>query len=105
MKTRTYLILALLIGTFMMNVSLVSLGYARTGSAQAEAEFVEVPVVNINASSAEELQMISGIGPKLAAMIIQYREENGTFEIIEDIMKVRGVGNAKFAKIKDHLRV
>ena len=105
MKTNTYVILAILIGTFMMNVNLVPMVAARTGSAQEGEAYVEVPVVNINTSSTDELQMISGIGPKLAAMIIQYREDNGTFETIEDIMKVRGVGNAKFAKIKDNLRV
>jgi len=83
-----------------------SLAVAKNSTkALADKETVEVPVVNINDASSEELQFISGIGPKLAARIVQYREENGKFKSIDDIVNVRGVGTAKFAKIKEHLKV
>ena len=62
-------------------------------------------VVNINASSAEELQKIKGIGPKLANRIIEYRALNGDFETVEQLMGVRGIGEAKYAKIKDSITV
>jgi competence protein ComEA len=76
--------------------------YAKTAATNLVAE---VEAININTSSVEELQKISGIGPKLAARIIEYRDQNGVFSAPEDIMNVRGVGEAKYAKIKDILTV
>lgn len=76
--------------------------YARTTDA---ASAIESALININTADAEELQTISGIGPKLAARIIEFREENGAFTMPEDIMNVRGLGQAKYAKIKDSLTV
>jgi comEA protein len=62
-------------------------------------------LVNINTASSEELQTLPGIGPKTAEKIIQYRQANGPFEKIEDIMNVKGIAQGKFAKIKDKITV
>ena len=62
-------------------------------------------VVNINDASVEKLQQIKGLGPKLAIRIVQFREENGHFNSVEDIMKIRGIGEAKFERIKEYLEV
>ena len=53
----------------------------------------------------EELISLSGIGEGRAADIIQFREENGVFEQIEDIMKVSGIGEKTFEEIKERITV
>lgn len=61
--------------------------------------------ININTASADELKSLSGIGDTRAEAIIQYREKEGAFKTIEDLMNVSGIGKASFDKLKDHIRV
>ncbi len=61
--------------------------------------------ININTASEEELKNLSGIGEKKAKDIINYREKNGLFKTIEDIMKVNGIGDSFFAQIKENITV
>jgi competence protein ComEA len=61
--------------------------------------------VNINTATAEELSTLPGIGPTKAQSIIDYRTANGPFQSIEDIEKVRGIGDATFDKLKDKITV
>lgn len=62
-------------------------------------------LVNINTAALEELMTLPGIGKTRAADIINYREDNGAFLSIQDIMKVSGIKEAAFNKIKDKIRV
>lgn len=62
-------------------------------------------LVNINTATAEELTSLPGIGQSRAKTIIDYRETNGDFSAIEDIMNVTGIKEASFAKIKDLIKV
>lgn len=59
--------------------------------------------ININTASATELQSLPGIGPQKAEAIIHYREENGPFQKVEDLMKVSGIGEKTFEKLKEHI--
>ena len=61
--------------------------------------------VNINTASEQELSAISGIGAGKAAAIIRYRQENGSFSSVEDIMKVSGIKEGTYEKIKDKITV
>ena len=61
--------------------------------------------ININTATQTQLETIPGIGPSIALKIIAYREENGEFKTIEDIKEVSGIGEAKFEKMKDYIRV
>lgn len=61
--------------------------------------------VNINTAGVEELCTISGIGKSRAESIVTYREQNGAFGSIEDIMKVSGIKEGLFQKIKDKIKV
>lgn len=72
-------------------------GQAGTGSARAK--------VNINTASKEELMTLRGVGGSRAEDIITYRQERGPFKKIEDIMKVSGIKEAMFEKIKDSITV
>jgi comEA protein len=61
--------------------------------------------VNINTASSEELQKLPRIGPAIAQRVIDYRKENGNFKRVEDIMKVRGIGEKIFNQLKDRITV
>lgn len=61
--------------------------------------------VNINTASVSEFDSLSGIGPAYAQRIIDYREENGAFGSIEEIINVVGIGESTFEKIKDQISV
>lgn len=61
-------------------------------------------LVNINTASKDELMTLSGIGEAIASRIIEYREQT-RFQTIEDIMSVKGIGNAVYAKISDSITV
>ena len=62
-------------------------------------------LVNINTATKAELTTLPGIGEGIAGRIIKYREENGSFARIEDVMKVSGIKDKLFSKIKDHITV
>lgn len=61
--------------------------------------------ININTASVEELESLPGIGPALAGAIATWRQENGRFTTAEDLLEVSGIGNAKFAQLKDKVTV
>jgi competence protein ComEA len=61
--------------------------------------------VNINTANQAELESLPRIGPKVAQRIIDYRAQNGNFKKIEDLMKVKGIGEKIFAQIKDLITV
>lgn len=65
----------------------------------------EFPPVDLNTATAEELDTLPGIGESLAGRIIAYREANGPFGSIEEIMEVSGIGEAKFAELEDRVTV
>ncbi len=62
-------------------------------------------LVNINTASESELGNVKGIGAGKAAAIVQYRQENGNFASIEDIMNVSGIKEGTYEKIKDKITV
>lgn len=62
-------------------------------------------VININTATAEELDSLPGVGPSTAAAIVEDRERNGPFASPEDLMRVSGIGEGKFSKLKDQIRV
>lgn len=61
--------------------------------------------INLNTATKNDLAAISGMGPKMAEKIIDYRKEHGTFERIEDIMDIKGIKEKKFEKIRRFLTV
>ena len=62
-------------------------------------------IVNINKATESELMTLPGIGSSRAADIVRYRTDNGRFQTIEDIMKVSGIKEAAFNKIKNYICV
>ena len=54
-----------------------------------------VTLVNVNTATAEELETLTGIGPVLAQSILDYRAEHGDFQTAEELLNVKGIGEAK----------
>ena len=63
------------------------------------------PLVNINTATQTQLESLPGLGPKVAARILEYRQKNGSFKKVEDLMNVKGIGEKSFLKLKPLLRV
>ena len=57
--------------------------------------------VDINAAGLDELQRLTGIGPALAQRIIDYRGEHGPFRSVEDLLEVKGIGEATLEKFRE----
>jgi competence protein ComEA len=62
-------------------------------------------LININSASATDLEALSGIGEVLAATIIEYRDQNGPFVSVDDLMDVSGIGPATLEEIRDQVTV
>lgn len=61
--------------------------------------------ININSATAEELEKLNGIGAVKAKAIVEYREKNGDFNNVEDLLKVDGIGKGILEKIKSEVVV
>ena len=62
-------------------------------------------VVNINNATQEQLEELPGIGPSIASRIVEYRTKNGKFKTVEDIKNVTGIGDSKYEKIKELIKL
>ncbi len=61
--------------------------------------------IDINTATVEDFMLIDGIGEKTASQIVQFRDESGKYEKIEDVMMVRGIKEKKFQRLKRYLCV
>jgi competence protein ComEA len=72
---------------------------------QTAAKSGSTQIVNVNTASAADFEALPGIGPKMAARIIEYRQKNGPFKKVEELMNVRGLGEKNFLKLKAQLTI
>ena len=75
-----------------------------TGPAFAAAQ-APAGKVNLNTATVSQLVDLPGIGPALAARIVEHRQKNGAFKSVEDVLAVKGIGEKNFAKIQGFLSV
>ena len=61
--------------------------------------------LNINTATAKELEVLPGVGPKIAERIVKYRKDNGPFSSVDDLTKVKGIGPKKLEKMRPFLKV
>ncbi|WP_333646003.1 helix-hairpin-helix domain-containing protein [Lacrimispora sp.] len=91
-----------------MKITVLSQEEARAGgtlSAVPGAASQQKSKINLNTATKEQLMTLRGVGEAKAADIIKYRESHGGFQKIEDIMKISGIKEAAFQKIKDDITV
>ena len=80
----------------------------RTESAKPTGTAPATPsaqIINLNTATAAQIATLPGIGPKAADLIVQYRQKNGSFKKVEEIMNVRGIGEKTFLKLKSRITV
>jgi competence protein ComEA len=85
-------------------LSAATAGAQERANAPKTTAAAQVPV-NLNTATADQLATIPGIGTKTAERIIAYRQKNGGFKKIEELMNVKGVGEKSFLKLKTLITV
>lgn len=79
---------------------------APTPSAKSHAQVtVNHEAVNINTADVQTLTRLKGIGPKKAEAIIAWRETNGNFKTVDQLLDVKGIGEATLVAIRDNVRI
>ena len=99
--SRTLLSLVALAAFFM------SQAHAQTTKAKTVDQAAAKPAVqvNLNTATVADLQDLPGVGAKVAARIIEYRQKQGPFKRIEELMNVQGIGEKSFLKLRPQLTV
>lgn len=107
-----YLFLGLITLIFLLAVLYLTFGPNRaehTGYTVQTERTAEEPVVperklvDLNTADAEELETLSGIGPALASEIIAYRQTNGPFTSVDELLNVKGIGEAKLEGLRSEV--
>jgi len=78
---------------------------ASGGSGGSSTPSATAAPVNLNLATVEQLDALPGVGPATAQKIVDYRTSNGAFRSVEDLKNVSGIGDAKFAALKDLVTV
>jgi competence protein ComEA len=76
-----------------------------TGLAVAAGKPAPTGKVNINTATVEQLTTLPGVGPALAARIVEHRQKAGSFKATAELMNVKGIGEKNFNKIQSYLTV
>jgi competence protein ComEA len=100
---RTVVTLAVVAAAIAASPAVLSAQDKPAAASRATAKAVPAGPVNINTASAAEFEVLPGIGATMAARIVEYRQKNGPFKKIEDLMNVRGLGEKNFLKLKPQL--
>jgi len=82
-----------------------AVGSAASGASAGAQTGGSADKVNLNTATLEQLQTLPGVGPVLAQSIVDYREQTGPFGSVEDLKKVSGIGDTRFARLKDSVCV
>ena len=101
--------LVILVGILVTGPSASSAQAAQAAQAKAgsssKARATAANPVNLNSASAAQLQTLPGVGASAAQRIVDYRQKNGSFKKIEELMNVKGIGEKSFLKLKPLITV
>jgi competence protein ComEA len=87
----------------MASAAVALVGLLTFAGAPALADATLQGVVNVNTATATELEMLPGIGASRAQAVIAAREESGGFASLDELLEVKGIGEASLAKLRPHL--
>ena len=73
--------------------------------AQQPAAMTKSATVDLNSASVTDLESLPGVGRRTAERIVEYRQKNGSFKKIEELMNVKGIGEKSFLKLKPFITV
>jgi competence protein ComEA len=88
------------VGAVLVLAALFAAPIVSADQAGPSAKATAGTTVNINTATADQLDGLPGIGAKMAARIIDYRQKNGGFKKLEDLMNIQGIGEKNFLKLK-----
>ncbi len=84
----------------LLALAVLTLGTVPTLSAAEEND-----PIDLNRATARELIQLPGVGEVIAKRIVDFREEHGPFKRVEDLMKVKGIGEKSLEKIRPYIRI
>src|SRR5260221_8911351 len=73
------------------------------GAPSAAAKPAPPGKVNVNTATAEQFTVLPGVGPKLAARIVEHRQKAGSFKSVQELLNVKGIGEKNLEKIQGYL--
>jgi competence protein ComEA len=88
------------VGAALVLAALLAAPVVSADQAAPPAKSAQATIVNINTATVDQLIGLPGIGAKMATRIIDYRQKNGGFKKLEDLMNVQGIGEKNFLKLK-----
>ncbi len=91
--------------TGLLMVLVLGVGPVAAQDADARPPASASALINLNSATVPQLETLPGIGKATAERIVEYRQKNGGFKKVEDLMNVRGVGEKSFLKLKPLITV
>ena len=88
-----------------LSLALAAVALTAPAVPPAAAAEAQTKPVDLNAAGEAELQSVPGIGKSLATRIVQFREKNGAFKSVDDLLKVQGIGEKSLEKLRPFLTV
>jgi len=101
---KVFVALLLACASALSSGSALAAGSSAAAAEAARSAAVLTGFVNVNAASAEQLQLLPGVGEKKARAIIALRRERGGFKSVDELTLVKGIGEGMLARLRPHLR-
>jgi competence protein ComEA len=97
--------LLVLVAAVAMHAGQVAMAAAQETAQVEPSRTTPAPTVNVNTATPEQFEALPGVGAKMAARIVEYRDKNGPFKKVEELMNVKGIGEKNFLKLKPYLTI
>ena len=91
--------------TTTLALAIATLVASGSSFAAAPAKAAPAGKVNLNTATVEQLTTVPGVGPKLAARIVEQRQKSGSFKSVQEIVSVKGIGEKNLVKLQTYLTV